>query len=49
MYGFLYKAIVFVRLDLKDLLKKNTLAYYENPQFTDKRSFITLGPAFSLK
>jgi hypothetical protein len=22
----------------------NTLAYFENPQFTDKKSFITFGP-----
>jgi hypothetical protein len=49
MYGFLYKARVFVRIDWKDLPKKNTLAYYENQQFMDKRSFITLGPAFGLK
>ncbi len=30
IYGFLYKARVFVRLDQKSLPMTNTLAYYEN-------------------
>jgi hypothetical protein len=35
---------VFVRLDCKSLQITNTLAYYGNLYFTDKKSFITLGP-----
>ncbi len=36
IYGFLYIARMFVRLDCKSLSMTNTLAYY--------KSFITLGP-----
>jgi hypothetical protein len=35
---------VFVRLYLKNLPMTNTLAWYENPQIPDRKSFITLGP-----
>jgi hypothetical protein len=31
IYGFLYKAVVFLRLDWKSSPMTNTLAYYENP------------------
>jgi hypothetical protein len=44
IYGFRTK-LVFVRLDWKSLPRTNTLAYYKNPLFTDKKSFKTLGPS----
>jgi hypothetical protein len=33
-----------IRLGWKGLLGTNTLAYYENSQIMDRKSFITLGP-----
>ncbi len=42
--GFLCKARVLFILDWKRLPMTNALAYYKNPLFTDKKSFITLGP-----
>jgi hypothetical protein len=33
-----------IRLGWKGLLGTNTLAYYEYPLLTDKKSFITLAP-----
>jgi len=33
-----------IRLGWKGLTGANTLAYYENSQFTDRKSFITLDP-----
>ncbi len=44
IYGFSYKARVFVSLDWKSLPMTNTLVYYETPKFTDKKSFIRLTP-----
>ncbi len=43
MYGFSYKARVFLRLDQESLPMTNTLAFYENPQFTDKNIY-NIGP-----
>jgi hypothetical protein len=48
IYGFSYYAIVFVRLDRKSLPMTNILAYYENPLFTDKKSFYNIDPWNSL-
>jgi hypothetical protein len=39
---------VFVKLNLKSLSMTNTLAYYENSKFTDKKGFITLGPGVNV-
>ncbi len=35
--------------DRKSLPMTNTLAYYENPYITDRKSFITLGQAQRVK
>jgi hypothetical protein len=44
IYGFSYQASVcYTRLE-KSLQMTNTLSYYEKPQFTAVKSFITLGP-----
>jgi hypothetical protein len=43
-HGFLYEARVFVLGKLFPSSLTNTLAYYENPYITDKKSFITLAP-----
>jgi hypothetical protein len=34
---------MFVKEEWESLAKKNTLASYKNPKFTDKKRFITLG------
>ena len=39
---------MFVRKGLKSLPKTNDLAYYENSEITDVKSFITLGPGVNV-
>jgi hypothetical protein len=44
IYRFSYLASVFVRIDWKSLPMTNIVAYYENLQITEDKSFIKSGP-----
>jgi hypothetical protein len=43
-FRYFHAQLLFVGLDWKSLPMTNTLVYYKNPQFTIKKSFITLVP-----
>ncbi len=45
LYGRLLASPTNIRRDWKGLSGTNTLAYYESPYVTDKKDFITFGPA----
>jgi hypothetical protein len=47
-YGKLLALPMSIRLGWKGLLGTDTLAYYENSQITDMKSFITLAPGFNV-
>ncbi len=48
LYGRLLALLTNIRLGWKGLLLENTLAYDENSQFTDVKSFIKLAPRLIL-